>query len=230
MESVKLNIAIVYGGESAEAEISAKSAEVVAQYLSTEKFKTYMVELDRDSWIVHQKGKHYPINRSDFTFKHKGKTIHFDFAFIAIHGHPGENGILQGYFDLLKIPYSAPDVLTAALTFNKKICSDYLRFHQIRCPKSITVYKNQLPDEEQRTLSDYPVFVKPAESGSSYGIRKVNQKEELAGAIEDAFKYSDCVLIEEFIEGREVTCGVYDFGEGLTALPVTEIITHRELF
>lgn len=226
---VKIRVAIVYGGSSAEAEISRKSAEVVLKYLPEDKYEGKLVELG-DQWKVYLSGATSIINRDDFTYLENGAKYGFDFAFIAIHGHPGENGILQGYFDLLKIPYSAPGVLTAALTFNKKVCSDYLRYHQVNCPKSITVYKNQWTDEDVLAHSEYPLFVKPAESGSSYGIRKVRREEELFEAIENAFIYSDCVVIEQFIQGREVTCGVYDFGAGLMALPVTEIKTHRDFF
>jgi D-alanine-D-alanine ligase len=226
---VKIKVAIMFGGVSAEAEISKKSAQVVQEQLPKEKYDSKLVELG-EPWKVHLNQGSAVINKDDFSYLDGGSRHNFDFVFIAVHGHPGENGILQGYFDLLKIPYSAPNVLTSAITFNKKICSDYLRYHGITCPTSVTLYKNQLFEEEQLALSAYPVFVKPAESGSSYGIRKVNRNDDLALAIENAFNYSDCVLVEQFIEGREVTCGVYDFGEGLVALPVTEIITHRDFF
>ena len=140
---MKIKVAIMFGGASAEAEISKKSAQVVQEQLPKEKYDSKLVELG-EPWKVHLNQGSAVINKDDFSYLDGGSRHNFDFVFIAVHGHPGENGILQGYFDLLKIPYSAPNVLTSAITFNKKICSDYLRYHGITCPTSVTLYKNQL--------------------------------------------------------------------------------------
>jgi D-alanine-D-alanine ligase len=224
-------IAIAAGGDSSEFEISVKSAEEVGKILSS-RYIVYILVIRGTTWYWEdQKGRYYNIDKNDFSLTYNDQRIKFDGVFIAIHGTPGENGLLQGYFDMLKIPYSSCSSFCSALTFNKQACKLFLKEYGISMAKGIQIRKSEKIDllsiTEQIGL---PCFVKPNDSGSSFGVTKVKEKEELPAAIETAFKESNEVLIEAFMSGREVACGVVKTKNKTIVLPVTEIISKNEFF
>ena len=224
-------IAIAAGGDSSEFEISVKSAEEVGKILSS-RYIVYILVIRGTTWYWEdQKGRYYNIDKNDFSLTYNDQRIKFDGVFIAIHGTPGENGLLQGYFDMLKIPYSSCNSFCSALTFNKQACKLFLKEYGISMAKGILIRKGEKIDllsiTEQIGL---PCFVKPNDSGSSFGVTKVKEKEELPAAIETAFKESKEVLIEAFMNGREVACGVVKTKNKTIVLPVTEIISKNEFF
>ena len=228
----KKNIAIVFGGDSGEYEISVQSGQVVRKFLDREKFNLYPVLMRRGEWsYMSDAGDKFEINKNDFTLNLPSGKISFDGVFIAIHGTPGEDGKLQGYFDMMGIPYTSCDHATSALTFNKYFCKNVVTTLGVDNAKAILLTKNAEFSESDilRTLS-LPVFVKPNNGGSSVGMSKVNKAEELNDAITRAFGEDDEILIEEFIEGREITCGVMKKGDELIVFPVTEIISKKEFF
>ena len=224
-------IAIAAGGNSSEFEISVKSANEVSKALSS-KYMVYIIMIRDSEWYWEdQKGSYYNIDKNDFTLVTDDLKIRFDAVFIAIHGTPGENGLLQGYFDMLKIPYSTCDAFCSALTFNKQACKLFLKEYEIPMADSILIRKDASPDLSAITKKlGMPCFVKPNDSGSSFGVSKVKKKEELPDAIQKALKESDEVLIEAFMKGREVACGVVKTGKKTLVLPVTEIISKNEFF
>ena len=224
-------IAIVAGGDSSEYEISVKSASEVAKLLSP-KYLTYIIMIHGTNWYWEDhKGRYHNIDKNDFTLKTDDKRIRFDAVFVAIHGTPGENGLLQGYFDMMKIPYSSCSTFCSALTFNKQACKLYLKEYGIPMAKNIILRKENSPDPSSITAkTGLPCFVKPNDSGSSFGVTKVKTKEELPGAIEIAFKESNEVMVEAFMDGREVACGVVKVKGKAIVLPVTEIISKNEFF
>lgn len=226
---MKKNIAVVTGGEASELGISLKSADVVCRHLNKEKYNVFKIVIQGTDWVVERDNpvKLY-IDKNDFSFTVEGHKITFDAVFIAIHGTPAEDGKLQGYFDLLKIPYNACGVLQAALTFDKQRCKEYLAIHGVNTAKAELFYKSQWPDVKPQL--SLPVFVKPNKNGSSYGAAKVSTAEELMPALENAFKYDDEVLVEEYLQGTEVTCGVMTINGNVTALPITEIRSKNAFF
>ncbi|MGB0391566.1 MAG: D-alanine--D-alanine ligase [Salibacteraceae bacterium] len=224
------NIAIVAGGGSSEHGVSMKSAAVVDCNLK-DAFNTFVIEMTVSNWIYHQNSISYEIDKNDFSLNIDGKVIRFDFVFIAIHGTPGEDGKLQGYFDMINMPYSSSNLLASSLSFNKGVCNDYLKNHGINVAKSIQLFEGFKYDADEIVSNlGLPCFVKSNQSGSSYGVNKVYSKDQLPAAIEDSFKYDKQVLIESFLDGREVTCGVTNFDHKITALPITEIITDNDFF
>jgi D-alanine-D-alanine ligase len=224
-------IAIVAGGDSSEYEISVKSAVEVGKLLSP-KYFVYIIMIRGTSWYWEdQKGRFHNIDKNDFTLKTDDQKIRFDAVFIAIHGTPGENGLLQGYFDMMQIPYSSCSTFCSALTFNKQACKLYLKEYEIQMAKNILVRKGNIPDPSSIIMqTGLPCFVKPNDSGSSFGVTKVKTKDELPAAIETALKESDEVMIETFMAGREVACGVAKVKGKAIILPVTEIISKNEFF
>jgi len=226
------NIAVVYGGNSSEYGVSVLSGKNIYKSIDTDLFNPWLVELKGTEWKVMKDGlKIADIDRNDFSFTANGKKVIFDYAYIIIHGTPGENGILQGYLELLNIPYSSCDLHASSLTFNKYFCSNYLRNFDIPIAKSVRVKQG----EEVSTGSvikelGLPVFVKPDAGGSSFGISKVKKEEDFIPAIQKAFKESDQVLIEEFIEGREFTCGLVKLKNKDIVFPITEVIPKKEFF
>ena len=225
---MKKNIAVITGGEASERGISLKSADVVCKHLNKDKFNVFKVVIESNDWLVETGNLNkIHIDKNDFTFSIEGHKIVFDAVFMALHGTPAEDGKLQGYFDLLKIPYNACGVLQAALTFDKLRCKEYLQQFCIKTGKAELLRKT---DNAQQTTIPLPVFVKPNKNGSSYGASKVSKQEDLAAAIETAFKFDDEILVEEFIQGTEVTCGVITIGGKATALPLTEIRSKGEFF
>lgn len=224
-------IAIAAGGNSSEFEISVKSANEVSKALSS-KYMVYVIMIKGSEWYWEdQKGRYHNIDKNNFTLITDDLKVRFDAVFIAIHGTPGENGLLQGYLDMLKIPYSSCDAFCSALTFNKQACKLFLKEYKIPMADAILVRKNEKPDPSAIVKKlGIPCFVKPNDSGSSFGVSKVKKSEDLPDAINKAFGESDEVLIEAFMKGREVACGVVKTGAKTLVLPVTEIISKNEFF
>jgi D-alanine-D-alanine ligase len=224
-------IAIVAGGDSSEFEISVKSAVEVGKLLSP-KYIIYIIMIRGTSWYWEDlKGRYHNIDKNDFTLMTDDQKIRFDAVFIAIHGTPGENGLLQGYFDMMQIPYSSCSAFCSALTFNKQACKLYLKEYGIPMAKNILFRKENIPDPSSIIMqTGLPCFVKPNDSGSSFGVTKVKTRDELPAAIESALKESDEVMIEAYMAGREVACGVAKVKGKAIVLPVTEIISKNEFF
>ena len=228
---MKKNIAIVWGGYSSEKEVSEKSAAGIYSFMDKEKYEVYKVKIDKECWSAEYRNNAYPIDKNDFSFTADGRKITFDFAYITIHGTPGEDGTLQGYFDMLSIPYSNSGVLASALTFNKFICNHFLKSFGIKVAESILLKENSPfnPNEIVSRLG-LPVFVKPNAGGSSFATTKVKETSQLEKAVSDAFCESPEVIIERFVSGTEVTCGCYKTRQGIQVLPLTEVVTHNEFF
>jgi D-alanine-D-alanine ligase len=224
-------IAITAGGDSSEFEISIKSAGEVSKILSS-KYVVYIIVIRGSNWYWEdKKGRYYNIDKNDFSLQTDDHRIKFDGVFIAIHGTPGENGLLQGYFDMMKIPYTSCDAFCSALTFNKQACKLFLKEYGIKMAGAVLIRKGDKFDlTDLNKQIGMPCFVKPNDSGSSFGVTKVKQKKELLPAIEKAFKESDEVLIESFIDGREVACGVIKTKAKTLVLPLIEIISKNEFF
>lgn len=224
-------IAIAAGGDSSEYAISVKSATEVYNVLS-KRYKSYIIMVRGSDWYWEDaKGRIHGIDKNDFSLNIDGTKIRFDGVFIAIHGTPGENGLLQGYFDMLKIPYSSCGAFSSALTFNKQACKLFLKEYKITMAEAILIRKGE-PFDPSALIAQtgLPCFVKPNDSGSSFGVTKVKKKDELLPAMEVAFRESNEVLIESFLNGREVACGVLKTGNKTLVLPVTEIISKNEFF
>lgn len=224
-------IAIAAGGDSSEFEISIKSAGEVSKILSSQ-YVVYIIVIRGTNWYWEdKKGRYHNIDKNDFSLQNDDQRIKFDGVFIAIHGTPGENGLLQGYFDMMKIPYTSCDAFCSALTFNKHACKLFLKEYGIKMADAVLIRKGDKIDlTDLNKQIGMPCFVKPNDSGSSFGVTKVKQKEELLPAIETAFKESDAVLIESFIDGREVACGVIKTKAKTIVLPLIEIISKNEFF
>lgn len=226
-----VRIALLMGGDSSEREISKQSAQVVAHSLNRERYEPYVIEVNGAAWEYTNDGKTYSIDKNDFSLSLPEGTILFDAAFIAIHGTPGEDGKLQAYFDLIGIPYSTCGQLPAALTFSKAFTNAVLREQGIACGQARILQRGATYDTAE--LADnlgIPLFVKPSEAGSSFGISKVHEVNNLAAAIDKAFTESDTVVVEEFLDGTEVTCGIHNFRGELEALPLTEIVPKTDFF
>lgn len=228
---MKKNIAIVAGGDSSEVVVSLKSAQGVASFINNDLYNTYIVTMQEDNWTVKVSDLDVPIDKNDFSFVLENEKITFDCAYITIHGTPGENGILQGYFDLIKMPHTSCDVLVSALTFNKFVCNTYLKGYGIKVAESLVIRKG-MPLEAEAIVAriGLPCFVKPNTGGSSFGISKVTEESQLVSAIEKALSESDEVIIEALIEGTEVTNGIYKTKEKAVVLPITEVITENDFF
>lgn len=224
-------IAIAAGGDSSEYEISVKSAEEVAKILSP-RYSVYIIVIRGINWFWEDpKGRYHNIDKNDFSLVIDDQRIRFDGVFIAIHGTPGENGLLQGYFDMMAVPYTSCNAFCSALTFNKQACKLFLKEYGITMAEAFMIRKDDKSDLAGITERlGLPCFVKPNDSGSSFGVTKVKVKEDLQSAIDTAFKESDEVLIEAFMNGREVACGVLKTRSGTIVLPVTEIISKNEFF
>ena len=227
------NIAIVAGGDSSEHEISIKSAQGVQSEIGSI-YNTYIIEIKGFHWFWKDaKGECFDIDKNDFSLTVNGKKITFDAVFVAIHGTPGENGLLQGYFDMLKMPYTSCDSFCSALTFKKHACKLFLKEYDIPMANAAFIRKGQpfSPEDIVKQLG-LPCFVKPNDSGSSFGVTKVKSEDMLIPAIDEAFKESDEVLIESFMQGREVACAVFKTADRSKSIvfPVSEIISKNEFF
>jgi D-alanine-D-alanine ligase len=225
-------VAVTAGGRSSEYEISLKSAQTILDSIDREKFVPYLVVIGKTDWYAEVDGQKYPINKDDFSFNKNGEIIRFEKVYNTIHGTPGEDGKIQGYFDLLNIPYTGCDVLTSSITFNKYYCKQIVSAHGIKTATSILLLgKETFKVEEISEKLGYPCFVKPNNGGSSFGASKVEAESELEAAVDLAFEHDHQVLIEEYIKGRELTCGVYnDKQKEPHALPITEIISKNAFF
>ena len=233
MKTMKPKIAFVTGGYSGEAEISYKSALTIEKNIDTDKFDFYKIDLTPKGWFYeNSSGKKTEIDKNDFSLTLEEGKINFDAVLIGIHGTPGEDGKLQGYLDIMGIPYTSCDCAVSALTFNKRYTVAVAAFSGIDVANSVLLFKNNRESAEEDTKQlQFPVFVKPNNGGSSLGISRVNERgEDMVKALDKAFKEDDQVLVEEFIEGRELTIGVFKDKSGIVALPITEIITENEFF
>jgi len=230
--NTKLNIAIMAGGNSSEANISMLSATQIAGWLNPERFNAHKILVKGNTWTLDhpQKGS-IPVDKNDFTVNVDGKKLTFHCALIAIHGTPGENGLLQAYFEMLQIPYTTGGVMNSSVTFNKYYCKELVRETGVNLAKGLLLRRGQKVDVQAilDTLG-LPIFVKPNESGSSYGVSKVKQAADLMPAIEKAFAEDKTIILEEFIPGREVTCGVFKYQNGEMIMPITEIVPETEFF
>jgi D-alanine-D-alanine ligase len=223
---MKKNIALVTGGFSGEAVISYRSATTIDNNLDRSHFNVYKIDINPQGWFYeHTDKRKLEIDKNDFSLQLDDEKIEFDAVFIGMHGTPGEDGKLQGYFDTLKIPYTGCDAATSAITFNKRYAVAVAAMAGVSVAKSVLLIKNSFgsPDEIINTLQ-FPVFIKPNNGGSSIGMSKVNSpSDELGAAIEKAFKEDDQVLVEEMIIGREFTVGVFKTKGNIIVLPLTEV-------
>jgi D-alanine-D-alanine ligase len=224
-------IAIAAGGDSSEFEVSVKSAIEVSNILSSRYF-TYIIMIKGANWYWEDpKGRYLSVDKNDFSIRTEEMKVRFDAVFISIHGAPGENGYLQGYFEMLGIPYTSCNAFCSALTFNKQACKLFLKEYKIPMARAILIREGDEIDIDAVIKSvGLPCFVKPNDSGSSFGVTKVKKKEDLAAAFENAFRESDEVLIEAFMNGRELACGVVKTRTKAVILPVTEVISKNEFF
>ncbi|MCL2597594.1 MAG: D-alanine--D-alanine ligase [Paludibacter sp.] len=229
---MKPNIAIVCGGDSKEIEVSFKSAHGLYGFIDKNRYNLFIVKIIGKEWIVEiSEGEILYIDKNDFSFTHKGKKTIFNFAYITIHGTPGENGVLQGYFELLRIPYSCCGVLTAALTFDKFACIQYLKGYEIAAAESICFAKGENININFIAQNiDFPCFVKPSAGGSSFGVSKVKSENDLQLAINKAFAEGDKIMIEKFIDGKEFTCGMYRTKDKTVVFPVSEVVPKNDFF
>lgn len=229
---MKKKIALITGGYSGEAVISYKSADNIEKNLDTDKWETYKIDINPAGWnYLAPDGEKLPVDKNDFSITVNGNKINFDAVLVGLHGTPGEDGKLQGYFDTLHIPYTSCDTATSALTFNKRYTVAVASFAGMHVAKSVHLFKH-IPVTTADILSTLklPVFVKPNNGGSSIGMSKVKLPEELQAALDKAFVEDDQVLVEEFIKGRELTIGVFKSKGEVIALPITEIIAKNEFF
>lgn len=229
---MKRTIAIVAGGDSSELPVSLRSAQGIYSFMDKEKYNLYIVEMQGLRWEVQlPDGNKAPIDRNDFSFLLNDEKIKFDFAYITIHGTPGEDGKLQGYFDLLQIPYSSCNVLVSALTFNKFSCNQYLKGFGVKVSESVMLREGQsITDDAVVEKIGLPCFIKPNLGGSSFGVTKVKAKEQIQPAIKKAFDEAKEVIIEAFMQGTEITCGCYKTKNKEQVFPITEVVTTNEFF
>jgi D-alanine-D-alanine ligase len=234
MKQLKRTIAIVCGGDSSEHDVSLRSAQGLYSFFDKDSYQVYIVDVKGTDWNVElPDGTLTPIDKNDFSFREQGKLRLFDYAYITIHGTPGENGVLQGYFDLIGLPYSTSGVLVEAMTFDKFVLNQYLRGYGVAVAESVLVRRDQLHLlNEQQVIETIglPCFVKPANDGSSFGVSKVVKPDQLAPAIRKAMMESPEVMIESFLEGTEITQGCYKTREKTMLLPITEVVTSNEFF
>jgi D-alanine-D-alanine ligase len=225
------NIAIVAGGDSGEYGISIGSGRQVEKNIDRSKFTPFLIEIRGNRWIYREGRKQIPVDRNDFSILTGSRKIRFDAVFNAIHGTPGENGKLQGYFDLLGIRYTCCDLMTSALTFNKAYCKAVVGSWGVPVASSVHLFRrDDHPLKKVLEGITLPCFVKPNNGGSSVGMSKVKFRKGLGAALEKAFAEDDEILVEEFVSGREMTCGVIRSRGIVTALPVTEVISKKEFF
>lgn len=229
---MRKTVAVVAGGNSSEIEVSYKSACQVKASIDTEKYDPYLVSLEGTVWeVVLDDGTRAVIDKNDFSFSVNGEKRGFDVAVIMIHGTPGENGILQSYFDLIGIPYTGCDALCSAITFDKTVCKRVAADTGVSMAKDMLIAEEDPVDAEEITERlGLPVFVKPCRSGSSFGVTKVKTKEDIIPAVNKARTESGDVIVEEFIDGTEVACGIMRMNGRITVFPVTEIVPEREFF
>ena len=229
---MKKNIAIIMGGYSNEYLISLKSGTMVYESLPKTLYNAYCIHIFKDRWVyVADDLQEFPINKANFSVNLNGKKINFDCVFNAIHGAPGEDGTMQAYFDLLSIPHTSCNMYQAALTFNKRDCLSVLKPYGIRTADSYFLNTGDAIDPIAiETAVGFPCFVKANKAGSSFGITKVNKKQDLKQAIQTSFKEDDEIIIESFLDGTEVSVGVITYRGEVTVLPITEIVSENDFF
>lgn len=229
---MKKTIAIVAGGDSSEHGVSLESAKGLYSFMDHDKYNVYVVEFSGLTWeAILADGSKAPVDRNDFSFQDHGKKVIPDFCYITIHGQPGENGLLQGYFDMIHMPYSTSDVLVEAMTFDKFVLNNYLRGFGIHVADSVLIRHGESYSEgEIIARIGLPCFVKPAADGSSFGVSRVNTAEELAPAIKKANEEGGDVMVEGLLEGTEISCGIYKTATKSVPLPITEVVTEDEFF
>lgn len=231
-DSMKRNIAIIAGGDSSEYDVSMNTADVVRRNLDSASYNGYLIRIRGMVWeCIDEKGNAHPVRKDDFTADLNGTVVSFDCIFVAIHGSPAEDGKILGYFDMLGIPYTSSGVVTAAITFDKYLCIQLVRAFGIRSAPSYLVRRKEEADLEAVVRNvGVPCFVKPNRGGSSLGITRVFKEKDLGPAIEKAFEEDSQVLVEHFIEGREITCGVMMMDGKIHAFPITEIVSKNDFF
>ncbi len=232
MDSNKRTIAIVCGGDSSEHDVSLRSGQGLYSFFDKESYNIFIVDVKGTDWhVAFDNGETAEIDKNDFSFLMNGKRQYFDYAYITIHGQPGENGVMQGYFDLIHLPYSTCSVLVEAITFDKYVLNNYLRGFGINVADSVLLRRGELYDEEAiaRRIG-MPCFVKPAADGSSFGVSKVKNADQLAPALRVAFMEAEEAMVEAYMEGTEISQGVYKTRDKSVVLPATEVVTSNEFF
>jgi D-alanine-D-alanine ligase len=229
---MKKNIAIIMGGYSSEVDISLKSGQVVYENISKEKYNAHKIHILKEKWVlVDDNQNEFPINKHDFSAEINGKKINFDCVFNAIHGHPGEDGTILAYFDLIGLKHTSAPFYQMALTFNKRDCLSVLKQYGIKTAKSFYLNEgDEINVDEIIAKVGLPCFVKPNNAGSSFGISKAKTAAEIIPSIEKAFKEDSQILIESFLDGPEITIGVFEYEGKIKVLPMTEIVTENEFF
>ena len=229
---MKRIIAIVAGGDSSENPVSLRSAATILEYMDKDRYEPYILEVEGKNWQVHVKeGVTAPVDRNDFSFTYNGCKTIFDYAYIIIHGTPGENGVFEGYLRLMRIPFSTCDVLPSALTFNKFVLNKTMKSCKVNVANSRRLRKGDPvdPDKIIRKVG-LPCFIKPTDGGSSFGTTKVKTRDQIIPAVEEAFKENNEIMIESFMQGLEVTNGYYKTRKREVRLPVTEVVPKTDFF
>ena len=229
---MKRKIAIVAGGDSSENPVSLRSAATILEYMDKDKYEPYILEIEGKNWQVHvSEGVSAPVDRNDFSFTWQGKKTVFDYAYIIIHGTPGENGVFEGYLRLMRIPFSTCDVLPSALTFNKFVLNKTMKSCKVNVANSRRLRKGDKVDPDKIISKvGLPCFIKPTDGGSSFGTTKVKTREQIIPAVEEAFKENSEIMIESFMQGIEVTNGYYKTRKREVKLPVTEVVPKTDFF
>lgn len=229
---MKRKIAIVAGGDSSENPVSLRSAATILEYMDKDKYEPYILEIEGKNWQVHvSEGVSAPVDRNDFSFTWQGKKTVFDYAYIIIHGTPGENGVFEGYLRLMRIPFSTCDVLPSALTFNKFVLNKTMKSCKVNVANSRRLRKGDKVDPDKIISKvGLPCFIKPTDGGSSFGTTKVKTREQIIPAVEEAFKENNEIMIESFMQGIEVTNGYFKTKKREVRLPVTEVVPKTDFF
>ena len=231
---MKKTIAIICGGDTSEHDVSMRSAAGIESFMDHDRYEIYKVEIHAGKWeAILSDGTRSKVDRNEFTFEVEGRTIRPDFCYITIHGVPGEKGILQGYFDLIGMPYSTCGVLVEAITYDKFVLNNYMRALGVKVADSLLIKQGMdkdVADEDIISRIGLPCFVKPASGGSSFGTTKVKTAEQLRPAIDLALKEGEDVMVEAFMQGTEITCGCYKTKQKSVVLPITEVVPENEFF
>ena len=228
---MKKNVVVIAGGNSSEYEVSIKSGNHIFSEVDGEKYNKYLMILRGRDWMVEIGDQKFPVDKNDFSFEYQGKKVVFDFAYITIHGNPGENGMLQGYLDMMGVPYSTCNTLVEAITFDKYTCTNYLNAFGINTTHPIMLVRGKAFDKEAVLKAvGLPCFINPNAEGSSFGVSKVKTAADFDAAVEGAFKMCREILVESFIDGIEFTCGLYKVGDKKVVMPVAEVVPKKEFF
>lgn len=228
---MKKNVVVIAGGNSSEYEVSIKSGNHIFEEVDGDHYNKYLMILKGREWHIEHNGQKYPVDKNDFSFLLDGKKTTIDFAYITIHGNPGENGMLQGYLDMMGIPYSTCTTLVEAITFDKYTCTNYLQTFGINTTHPVMLVKGHTYDKDAVLQAvGLPCFVKPNAEGSSFGVSKVKTAEDFDKALQEAFSKCNEILVESFIDGIEFTCGLYKVGAKKIIFPVAEVIPKKEFF